>query len=190
MSRSTGRKKRTTVIAIIFAAVILLIAGAREWPGNGITGGRYDDTEGIGTNTFDTKYEKAKVVSITDGDTFTVRRDDGSREKVRLILIDTPETKAPDRPVEPFGPEASAYTADLLTGQTVCLEYDVSERDRYGRLLAYAYVGDRMVNELLLEKGYARVAVFPPDVKYERRFRAIEQKARAAKLGIWSREDE
>ncbi|MFD1907245.1 thermonuclease family protein [Paenibacillus rhizoplanae] len=80
---------------------------------------------------------------------------------MRLILIDTPETK----PVQPFGPEASAFTTKLLMDNTVRLEFDVSERDQYGRILAYAYVDDKMVNELLLEKGLARVAVFQPNVK-------------------------
>ncbi|NJJ37791.1 nuclease precursor [Paenibacillus sp. 7028] len=135
------------------------------------------------------KIIEAEVISVTDGDTFTVKLKNGSKEKVRLVLVDTPETKHPDKPVQPFGPEASNYTKTLLTGKTVKLEFDVSERDKYGRLLAYAYLGDKMVNELLLKKGYARVAVFPPDVKYVDRFRAIQKKAQAAKLGIWSIED-
>ncbi|MNR30686.1 SPBc2 prophage-derived endonuclease YokF precursor [compost metagenome] len=66
------------------------------------------------------------------------------------------------------------------------LEFDKSERDQYNRLLAYAYVGDKMINELLLEKGLARVAVFPPDIQFVDEFKAIEKKAREAKLGIWS----
>ncbi|WP_316503131.1 thermonuclease family protein [Paenibacillus sp. CGMCC 1.18879] len=103
---------------------------------------------------------------------------------MRLILIDTPEMS----PEEPFGPEASTFTRKLLQGKQVTLEFDQSERDRYGRLLAYAYIGEEMVNELLLEKGLARVAVFPPDVKYEERFRDVERKARAAGIGIWSLE--
>jgi micrococcal nuclease len=77
----------------------------------------------------------------------------------------------------------------ILTGQTVKLEWDVSERDPYGRILAYAYLGDEMVNEMLLAKGLARVAVYPPDVKYTDQFRAIEKQAQTAKLGIWSIEN-
>ncbi|WP_052410086.1 thermonuclease family protein [Paenibacillus durus] len=136
-----------------------------------------------------TKFIEAQVVSVTAGDTFTVKLKNGSKEKVRLILVDTPETKHPDKPVQPFGPEASTFTTKLLTGKTVKLELDVSERDKYGRLFAYAYLGDRMVNELLLEKGYARVAVFPPNVKYVDQFRAIQKKAQETTLGIWSIED-
>lgn len=134
------------------------------------------------------KFLEAKVTAVTDGDTFTVDLD-GKSEKVRLLLIDTPETKHPTKPVQPFGPEASKFTTKLLTDKTVKLEFDVSERDKYGRILAYAYVDDKMVNELLLEKGLARVAVFPPDVKYVDEFRKIQKKAQAARLGIWSIED-
>lgn len=132
---------------------------------------------------------EAKVTGVTDGDTFTVKLKDGSSEKVRLLLIDTPETKHPTKPIQPFGPEASAYTTKILTGQSIKLEFDISERDQYGRILAYAYLGDKMVNEMLLEKGYARVAVYQPDVKYVDQFRAIQKVAQAGKLGIWSIED-
>ena len=132
---------------------------------------------------------EAAVLSVTDGDTFKVKFEDGSVDTVRLILIDTPETKHPTTPVQPFGPEASDYMTGILTGQTVKLEWDVSERDPYGRILAYAYLGDEMVNEMLLAKGLARVAVYPPDVKYTDQFRAIEKQAQTAKLGIWSIEN-
>ncbi|UQZ36644.1 hypothetical protein C2I18_25775 [Paenibacillus sp. PK3_47] len=126
---------------------------------------------------------EAEVTSVTDGDTFKIKGKDGKTEKVRLLLIDTPEIG--DHP-EPFALEARDYTADLLKGQTVRLEFDVSERDQYGRLLAYAYIGDHMVNELLLEEGLARVAVFPPDIKFEKEFKNIADKARKAKRGVWS----
>ncbi|QQZ64497.1 thermonuclease family protein (plasmid) [Paenibacillus sonchi] len=132
---------------------------------------------------------EAEVTAVTDGDTFTVKMPDGKKEKIRLLLVDTPETKHPDKPVQPFGPEASAYTTKILKGQTVELEFDVAQRDKYGRLLAYVYIGDKMLNELLLEKGYARVVVFQPNVKYVEQFRKIQKKAQAAKLGIWSLEN-
>lgn len=66
---------------------------------------------------------------------------------------------------------------------------DMSERDPYSRLLAYVYLGDEMVNEMLIAEGLARVAVYPPNVKYVDQFRAIEKKAKSAKLGIWSIEN-
>lgn len=125
----------------------------------------------------------AEVTSVIDGDTFKIKTADGETYKVRLLLIDTPEI---GQQPEPYGLEARKYAAELLQGQTVHLEFDKSERDQYNRLLAYAYVGDKMINELLLEKGLARVAVFPPDIQFVDEFKAIEKKAREAKLGIWS----
>lgn len=126
---------------------------------------------------------EAEVTSITDGDTFRIRTDDGNTEKVRMLLIDTPEMG--NKP-EPYALEARDFTTELLKGQTVQLEFDESQRDQYGRLLAYVYVNEQMVNELLLEQGLARVAIFPPDTRYVDDFRKIETKAREAKLRVWS----
>lgn len=135
-----------------------------------------------------TKYITAQVTDVVDGDTIHVLIRN-KKETVRFVLVDTPETKHPTKPIEPFGPEASELTKTLLAGKQVKLVSDVSERDRYGRLLMYVWVEGRMVNELLLEKGLARVAVFPPDVKYLEAFRAIQKKAQEAELGIWSLEN-
>lgn len=135
-----------------------------------------------------TKYINAQVTSVVDGDTIHVLMNN-KKETIRFILVDTPETKHPTKPIEPFGLEASEFTKKLLEGKQVKLVTDVSERDRYGRLLMYVWVDDRMVNELLLEKGLARVVVFPPDVKYLDAFRAIQKKAQEAELGIWSLEN-
>ncbi|ALS21468.1 MULTISPECIES: thermonuclease family protein [Paenibacillus] len=133
-------------------------------------------------------FSTAKVTGVVDGDTIKVELE-GKEETVRMILVDTPETVHPNKPVQPFGPEASALAKKTLEGKEVKLERDVSQRDRYGRILAYVYVDDQMFNEVLLEKGLARVSVFPPDVKYVDRFREIQKKAQKARLGIWSIED-
>ncbi|MBP1156184.1 MULTISPECIES: thermonuclease family protein [unclassified Paenibacillus] len=130
----------------------------------------------------------AKVTRVVDGDTIKIEME-GKEETVRMIMVDTPETVHPSKPMQPFGPEASALAKETLEGKEVRLELDVSERDRYGRILAYVYVNDRMFNEVLLEKGLARVSVFPPDVKHADRFREIQKEAQKAKLGIWSIED-
>ncbi|MDQ0899864.1 MULTISPECIES: thermonuclease family protein [unclassified Paenibacillus] len=134
------------------------------------------------------KYITAKVTKVVDGDTINVLIGD-KKETVRFVLIDTPETKHPSKPVEPFGPEASKFTTDMLEGKEVKLEKDVSERDSYGRLLMYVWLDDKMVNELLLEKGLARVAIYQPDVKYVDKFREIQKKAQQAGTGIWSIEN-
>lgn len=127
---------------------------------------------------------EAQVINVVDGDTIDVLID-GTEYRVRYILVDTPETKHPTRGVEPFGPEASEANRRLVEGRTVRLEKDVSETDPYGRLLRYVYVDDLLVNEELLRLGLARVATFPPDVKYVDRFLAVQQAAQAAGTGLW-----
>ncbi|MEB3100597.1 thermonuclease family protein [Ferviditalea candida] len=131
----------------------------------------------------------ASIVRVIDGDTMEVSLG-RQTEKIRLLLVDTPETVHPEKPVEPFGPEASAFAKDTLSGQNVQLELDVSERDKYGRVLVYLWHDGRMFNEMLLEKGLARVAyVYPPNVKYVDEFRQIQKKAQLAGIGIWSIEN-
>jgi micrococcal nuclease len=130
----------------------------------------------------------ATVTNVVDGDTIDVEID-GQEERVRLLLIDTPETKHPSKPVQPFGPEASEYTKTTLLGKNVGLEKDVSERDRYGRVLAYIWLDGQMHNEALIERGLARVAIFPPDIKHVDHFRDIQATAQQEGVGIWSIEN-
>ena len=130
--------------------------------------------------------EMARVLRVVDGDTIHIDSH-GTDETVRYIGIDTPETKKPDTPGQPFGPEASALNARLVAGKTVCLERDISERDRFGRLLRYVWLKDgTLVNERLLSEGLATVTTFPPDVKYvESRYLPAQEAARAAGRGVW-----
>ena len=130
----------------------------------------------------------ATVVKVTDGDTISVMVN-GATEKVRLIGIDTPETKKPDTPVQCFGPEASAYTASLLPiGTEVRLERDVEARDKYGRLLAYVYVAaDRtFVNLQIVRQGYARLLTIPPNVAHSEEFVVAARAAEADDIGLWA----
>ena len=123
------------------------------------------------------------ATGVVDGDTIRVLID-GTEYRVRYIGIDTPEIH-PTHGVEPFGPEASQANSDLVEGKTVWLEKDVSETDRYGRLLRYVYVDDLMVNEELLRRGLAKVVTFPPDVKYIDCFLEIQRAAQEAEVGMW-----
>lgn len=127
---------------------------------------------------------EAQVIRVVDGDTINVLID-GDEYRLRYIGIDTPELNHPTRGLEPFGPEATEANRELVEGKTVHLEKDVSETDRFGRLLRYVYVGDLMVNEELLRQGMARVATFPPDVKYVDRFLEIQREAQEASRGLW-----
>jgi micrococcal nuclease len=127
------------------------------------------------------------VTSVVDGD--TVRIDLGPRvETVRLIGIDTPETKHPTKPVGCFGPEASARTAELLApGTEVTVERDAEERDRYGRLLAYVVRRDdgMFVNLQLAREGYADVLSIAPNTAHAAEFATAVREAREQGRGLW-----
>jgi micrococcal nuclease len=127
----------------------------------------------------------ALVVNVVDGDTIDVRID-GNEYRVRYIGIDTPETVDPRRPVGCFGREASERNRELVGGQTVGLERDVSETDDFGRLLRYVWLGERMVNATLVEEGYALAATYPPDVRHAGLFAELQSEAREAGRGLWA----
>jgi micrococcal nuclease len=142
------------------------------------------------TSCSETENQGIPVTKVVDGDTIKVQLN-GKEETIRMLLIDTPETVHPNKPVQPFGTKASQFVKEELEGQQVKLEMDVSERDKYGRLLAYVYtLDDVMINERLLEEGLARVAyVFEPNTKYVDQFYEIQQQAKQAEKGIWSIEN-
>ena len=132
---------------------------------------------------------QATVRSVVDGDTIVVDVG-GDDETVRLIGIDTPETKKPNTPIECFGPEASARTHELLpAGTAVRLERDREPRDRYGRLLAYVFrASDGLfIEEALLHDGYADTLEIAPNTAYAERLAEVAAAARAAGAGLWSR---
>ena len=109
----------------------------------------------------------------------------GRRERVRLLGVDAPETVDPDRPVGCYGPEASAFTTRRLQGRTVRLRFDRRQRDRFGRLLAYVEVDGRRFNDELLDGGYARLLVIPPNGRHARAMLDRELAARSAGRGLW-----
>ncbi len=126
--------------------------------------------------------ELVKVRRVIDGDTIEIE----GGKRVRLIGIDTPELNKSGE-TGCFGREAFDYAAKLLNGQTVKMEKDISETDRYNRLLRYIYLGDTMINDKLVRDGYAKVYTYPPDVKYKDKFLESEKYARDNNLGLWSK---
>ncbi len=123
----------------------------------------------------------ARVVNVVDGDTVDIALD-GREVRLRYIGIDTPERD------EPFYRAATAANRALVGRRTVYLEKDVSETDRYGRLLRYVYTPDgRLVNEILVAEGHAHAATFPPDVRHTARLQAAQQRAQEAGLGMWAK---
>jgi micrococcal nuclease len=128
-----------------------------------------------------------EVRRVIDGDTITITRD-GAEVRVRLIGIDTPETKKPNTPVECFGKEASAQTGALLpVGTPVRLEYDVDRVDTYGRDLAYVYRQDDglFVNLALVRDGFAALDTFPPNVAHVGELTRAADDARQQHRGLW-----
>ena len=121
----------------------------------------------------DTTY---KVKRVIDGDTIELE----NGEKVRLIGIDTPEAG------QHYGKEASNFTRKLVEGKQVRIIFDVQKKDRYNRLLAYVFLEDStFLNAELLKQGYAKIATYPPNVKYVEEFRQLDQEARENVRGLW-----
>jgi micrococcal nuclease len=142
----------------------------------------------------------AKVVRVVDGDTIKIELA-GKIESVRLIGIDTPESKANKKAkkdaarsgedlkaIVSMGKAAAEFTKTLVKpGDLVNIEQDVQGRDRYGRILAYVYLkSGKMLNEEIIGAGYASVMTIPPDVRYQDRFLAAYRAAREAKRGLWA----
>jgi micrococcal nuclease len=125
---------------------------------------------------------EAKVSKVIDGDTIELT----NGEKIRYIGINTPETKHPYKPIEPFGEEATVFNKQLVEGKTVRIETDVQAKDKYGRTLAYVWVDTTFVNAELVKQGYAQVSTYPPNVKYQELFLKLQTEAREAGRGLWS----
>jgi micrococcal nuclease len=129
----------------------------------------------------------ATMLEVVDGDTIDVNIS-GHRERVRLIGIDTPETKKPNTPVQCYGLEATAFTKTLLPPDVeLHLERDVVARDDYGRMLAYVYLagdGD-FVNVTIIRQGYARPLTIPPNSAHSGEFVEAARVAEAENIGLW-----
>lgn len=133
--------------------------------------------------------KKYLVTKVMDGDTFEFKSEN-QLFKVRLIGIDTPETVDPRRPVGCFGKNASNETKRLIEGKEVILTKDISETDKYNRLLRYVFLplsgGENLfINDYLIRQGFANASSYPPDVKYNNRFAQAEKEARDNLRGLW-----
>ena len=124
-------------------------------------------------------------MAVSDGDTVRVRLDSGRVERVRYIGIDTPETAKPDAPGECYADRARDFNERLVGDRDVRLELDVEERDRYGRLLAYVYVGGTNVGAELVRRGYAVPLTVPPNVRHVTDISRLARDARSNRRGLW-----
>ena len=169
-------KKITILISIII--IISTLTGCSDIysefiPTNSITAPSSDSA----------KYD---VVRIVDGDTIIIDLS-GENTKVRMIGIDTPESVHSDKSKNcQFGKTASDYTNNLLSGKKISIEYDEDKYDPYGRVLAYVYVDNNMVNYDLVANGYAVAKKYYPNTKYAEIFTQAQIEAEKSKRGMWN----
>jgi micrococcal nuclease len=161
------RRSRWVIVALLGTTLLGFVAG---WL-----------VRGLDFPTASTPGQTPLVTRVIEGNTLEL----STGEKVRLIGVDTPEIKDPRKLVQAFGKDASAFTTQLVEGKHVRLEFDVQRQDQYQRLLAYVYVGDVMLNAELVRQGYAQVAPFAPNVKYQGLFLKLQREAREARRGLW-----
>jgi micrococcal nuclease len=129
---------------------------------------------------------KTKVVRTIDGDTIEIKWNNQT-ERIRLIGVDTPETVHPSKGEQPYGREASQYTKLVLTGKTISIEFDVTARDKYNRLLGYVYLQNgTFFNASLISQGYAQMMTYPPNVRWVMLFQQLQTTARETKRGLWA----
>lgn len=155
--------------------VIFLLFGCAEIPSNGVT-----KTSGT------TEQIPVELVEVIDGDTIKVNYN-GNIEKIRYLLVDTPETNHQTLGKQPYGEEAKVRNKELLNSGDVTIEFDVGNRfDDYDRMLAYIYVDGVSVQKTLLEEGLARVAyIFPPNTRHLDLFENASEIAQDAQIGVW-----
>ena len=169
------RPRRSTLLWLALFGVLVLV-GTK---GSGLIGRTEDDR-------LDASLD-GRVERVIDGDTIRVRLDSPAESRtVRYIGVDTPETVAPDRPVQCFGKAASDFNSRLVAGRRVTLVLGRERRDRYGRLLAYVRVhAGPLVEDELLRAGYARTLTIPPNDDRAAHFAALERRARGEHRGLW-----
>lgn len=194
-------KKKIPLVLAIVIIIVALLSGNLDMVEELIG---IDLSEIIPTSTTieenieDGEFVSALVVDHVDGDTVKVKIGE-VKYTLRFIGIDTPETVHPSKPVQFYGKEASAFTKKKLLGKTVYLQMDVSDSDKYGRLLRYIWlekpneinedeIKNKMFNAIQVAEGYAKVFTYPPDVKYNEIFLKLEQEARENNKGLWNEE--
>lgn len=151
-------------------------------------------------NTVDySSFEKAKVIRTVDGDT-AVFEINGKKEKVRFTGINTPEYNLGEDIIEHYGKEAADYSKEILEDRIVYLEKDISDTDKYGRLLRYVWLdlpsdsdnpsiddlANRQLNGKLVKEGYAYAGNYKPDIKYKKVFDQFQKEAKNKKIGMWA----
>ena len=169
VTRLQRKRRQSQIITLVLVVIIV--------------GWRLYTTEPDVEVTQEAEFADVEVQRVVDGDTLLL----ADRTRVRLLGIDTPETKKEGTPVEPFGPEATEFTKQFIGGKTVRLEFDRERFDDYGRVLAFVFVDGVMLNEQLVENGLATAELqYPFRSDYKRRLADAEKFAQSERIGIWS----
>lgn len=124
---------------------------------------------------------QVKVIRVIDGDTIEIE----GKLKVRYIGINTPELHDPRRPIQCFGQISADENRRLVEGKEILIQKDVSEVDKYKRLLRYVWIGDIFINDYLIRQGFAQVSTYPPDLKYQQQFLEAQIEAKENNRGLW-----
>ena len=175
------KRKIVYVLAIILAILQLFLN--RNQPVKISPVSSIIPTPNISITSFDKKL--VKVVRVIDGDTIEIE----GKIKVRYIGINTPEiirdTTGKKTGEYCFAQKAMDENIRLVEGKTVRLEKDISETDKYGRLLRFVYVNEIFVNDYLIKNGYAKIMTIKPDIKLSQQFKTDEKEAKTNNLGLW-----
>lgn len=194
--RST-RASRPVLTAVALAGVLAgpaVLAGCGEDPATAaFASAEASATADVSSVPVPADAQEVTVDRVVDGDTLVVSGEAGpvlpdpGEHRVRLLLVDTPEVDGPNAEEECLGPEASAFTADLLPeGSTLLLAPDEELLDPYDRLLAYAWTPEGVfVNEAVVANGLGYAVFFPPNDEHVDVVTAAEDRARTARLGVW-----
>lgn len=166
-----ARAYQALLVALLFATLIYQKETGVTFP-----------TSQVPTESKATVENVVRVIRVIDGDTFEIE----GGERVRLIGVDTPESVKPDAPVECFGKESSDYLRSLVEGKELRLERDRTNRDRYARLLRYAYLDDIFINERIVREGYAESVAYKPDTTEQALLDRAEETAKIERRGRWA----
>jgi len=172
-------KKQAVYVLVVILAILQLFFGKNN-PLPKIAVAPTDALAPTITNVPNEK-QKVKVVRVVDGDTVEIE----GNIKVRYIGVNTPELHDPRKPIECFGQAASDENKRLVEGKEIYIQKDVSETDKFKRLLRYVWVGDMFINDYLVRQGFAQVSTYPPDVKYVSQFLEAQKEAQDNKRGLW-----
>jgi micrococcal nuclease len=199
-----NKTKQKTVSLIISAGILILFyflnPEARDMSAfneNLSRSLRLENCIPVDASTTSTESSTFEVIEVIDGDTIEVQTPSCALEKVRMIGINTPETVDPRRPVQCFGKEASNKAKEILKDKELYLEGDPmqGERDKYGRLLAYAFIKDSTANQngqniffnkYMIEEGYAYEYTYQTSYKYQKEFKEAETRAKENQKGLWN----